>query len=243
MKSIRTKLREGRCQGIGRTYTPFYTSQEARSIGTSMFIPDPIEHRMVHLLSTSEVSFYYLLRWNDNTEYIREQYLLDGGYMNFLREMKGLPLAPPFTCYTTDFLVNEKDGGQHAYSVKSSEQEFDINSRKYRGRTHAYDRLIIRQLLEKEYWESQGIPFTIITGDRLNRIKARNIEQVFGYYNDLVITTREQKLMYLIAHKYYQVPMDEEILNPRKLLETVPFEIDSTYERMRRVYGEPDYGI
>lgn len=231
MKSSKNKIKEGRCQGIGESYVPFYTANEARSIGTASMIPDPIEHRMVHVLSTTEEDLYYLLRWDDRTLYIREQYLLNTERINDIRRQLGLKQCPQTTCYTTDFLVDHIDGTQHAYSVKWKMDVFNPNSVQYKGKKNRYAQMIERQKIEQLYWESQDVSFSIITSEHINRTLSKNINFVMGFYEPTFISTREQKLMYLIAHKIVEINMEETLINPKQLTESVSFDIDSMYEK------------
>lgn len=232
-KSNKKKLEEGRCQGIGPDYVPFYKANEGGSRGTASMIPDPVEQRMVHVLSDTEKMLYHLLRWDEETEHIREQYLLDADRINDVRRELGYSQVPKSACFTTDFLVDYRDGSQHAYSVKFSSQQFDVKSREYAGRESAYARLIERQNTERLYWESQGVPFSIVTRDDLmkHRIQIKNIAFIMQFYNPLFITNTEQKLLYLIAHHIVIVPMEEEFINPKQLAECMTFDIDAVYEK------------
>lgn len=231
MKSTKKKLAEGRCTGIGPDYVPFYTANEARSIGTASLIPDPFEGRMVSVLSTTEADFYYDTRWDDRVEHIREQYLLDTDLVNKVRQSLGLRPVSSQTCYTTDFLIDYKDGSQHAYSIKWKADEFREDSIRYKGRRNRYAGLIERQNIERLYWESQNVGFSIVTSEDINHVLAKNVAYVMGFYDDLFIHTTEQKLMYLIAHKIVTVPMDTSYLNPKELAERMEFDIDAAYER------------
>lgn len=225
------KIQEGRCQGIGPAYVPFYLASEAKSMGTASMIPDMIEGRMIHTLSTTETDFYWLLRWSDDTLHIREQYLLNRAYVNDVRISLGLKQVPANCCYTTDFLVDLIDGSQRAYSVKFKAADFDPNNIKYAGSKKKYATLIERQNIERLYWESQGIPFAIITSELINRTYSKNIAYVMGFYNPLLICNSEQKLMYLIAHKIVRVNMEHEKLNPKQLLEQLNLDVDVLYEK------------
>lgn len=231
MKSTKNKIAEGRCTGIGPDYVPFYTANEARSIGTASLIPDPFEGRMVSVLSTTEADFYYVTRWDEQVEHIREQYLLNTEYVNEVRRSLGLKPVSSETCYTTDFLIDYKDGSQHAYSIKWKADEFNQDSLRYQGRKNRYAQLIERQNIERLYWESQNVGFSIVTNEDINHVLAKNVAYVMGFYDDLFITTTEQKLMYLIAHKIISVPMDRFKLNPRELVQRMDFDIDAVYER------------
>lgn len=226
------KIQEGRCQGIGPAYVPFYLASEAKSMGTASMIPDMIEGRMIHTLSTTETDFYWLLRWSDDTLHIREQYLLNRAYVNDVRISLGLKQVPANCCYTTDFLVDLIDGSQRAYSVKFKAADFDPNNIKYAGSKKKYATLIERQNIERLYWESQGIPFAIITSETINRTYSKNIAYAMGFYNRLLICNSEQKLMYLIAHKIVRVDMEHEKLNPKRLLEQLDIDVDTLYEKV-----------
>lgn len=226
------KIQEGRCQGIGPAYVPFYLASEAKSMGTASMIPDMIEGRMIHTLSTTETDFYWLLRWSDDTLHIREQYLLNRAYVNDVRISLGLKQVPANCCYTTDFLVDLIDGSQRAYSVKFKAADFDPNNIKYAGSKKKYATLIERQNIERLYWESQGIPFAIITSETINRTYSKNIAYAMGFYNRLLICNSEQKLMYLIAHKIVRVDMEHEKLNPKRLLEQLNIDVDTLYEKV-----------
>lgn len=230
-KTNMKKIQEGRCTGIGANYVPFYLASEAKSMGTASMIPDAFEGRMIHTLSTVETDFYWLLRWSDDTLHIREQYLLNHEHVNDVRMTLGLKRVSSNTCYTTDFLVDLVDGMQRAYSVKFKAADFDPNNIKYAGSKKKYATLIERQNIERLYWESQGIPFAIITSETINRTYSKNIAYAMGFYNRLLICNSEQKLMYLIAHKIIRVDMEHEKLNPKRLLEQLNIDVDALYEK------------
>ena len=103
MKSHKRKIEEGRCQGYGKDYTPFILVREYKGRGTASVIWDPFEERLIHCLSQTEVAVYETIRWQDNVEHIREQYLLDTDRMNAIAEELGMKKAP---WWTTDFLVD-----------------------------------------------------------------------------------------------------------------------------------------
>ncbi|MCC8045733.1 MAG: TnsA endonuclease N-terminal domain-containing protein [Clostridiales bacterium] len=232
-KSVKTKLKESRCQGIGPDYVPFYMANEGGSSGTCSMIYDPREGRMVHCLSRTETMCYRMLTWQRDVLHIREQFLLDHDLVNEAREKLGYSRIPETLVYTTDFLVTYRDGHEAAFSVKYSEKEFDRNSKQYEGREYRYDSLVMRQNTEREYWESQGVSFSIVTRELLMKYQIRimNIALVMGFYDEIYISSKEQKLLYLIAHHYVDVDMDTEPLNPKKLAASMPFDIDAVYEK------------
>ncbi|MGN0313451.1 MAG: TnsA endonuclease N-terminal domain-containing protein [Fusicatenibacter sp.] len=236
MRSYKKRIEEGRCQGIGANYVPLMTAREARSRGTSSIIYDPIEGRQIHTLSTVETNFYHMLRWNPEVLHIREQFLLDTEHMNKIAKEFGVPRAQ---YYTTDFLVDYKDGSKHAYSVKYSRDIFNINNSAYRGKEEKFYSLIKRQLMEKIYWESYGAGFSIITKEDINLDLVINVKNVMSCYQEFRVVNKTQKLMYLIAHRYISVPMDKGRLNFQELADKADFDIEDLYEKAitaREVY-------
>ncbi len=227
-KTDKAKVKEGRCQGIGPAYVPYHKVNEARSIGTATMVPDPYEGRTIHLLSQAEADLYYTLRWDPMVLHFREQFLLDGALINEARMQLGLkPVRELY--YTTDLLVDYTDGRRIAFSVKSSKREFDPNDIQYKGREHCYAHLIERQNIERIYWENQGVPFFIVTRDGLDLTFARNVRFVMGYWDGSFCQTREQKMMWLVAHRIIEVPMRGGYLNPKKLSADAPFDIEAMF--------------
>lgn len=239
MKSVKKKIEEGRCQGIGSSYIPLILVEEARSIATATRIPDPIEGRDVHTMSTTETMLYWHIRWDENVRYIREQLLLDSDRINEVRETLGLGRTKSY--YSTDFLIDYKDGSQKAYSVKWKRSAFDRNDTEYDGYSSRYYALINRQNIERVYWEEQGVPFSIVTREDLDRTYAANVELVMGYYKPDFIVGRHQKLAYLIAHRIITVDMKGGYLDFERLLSETKIDIDTTYElavRMKKALME-----
>ena len=232
-KSNKAKLAEGRCQGIGAEYVPFYKANEGGGRATCSMIPDPIEGRMVHCLSDTESMLYYLLRWNTDVVHIREQYLLDHELVNKVRAELGYSKVSPMACYTTDFLVDFDDDRQVAYSVKYRKSDFLPTSRVYRGRQRAYIDLIERQNTERAYWEALGVPFHVVTRDDLmeHRIFIKNVAFVQGFWDEMNVCNTDQMLLYLICHHIIEVPMDEEFINPRKLVQSMGFDVQALFEK------------
>ncbi len=237
-KSNETRIKEGRCRGYGKDYKPFYTANERSSRGTSSLIWDPIDKRMVSVLSNVERNFFYHLRWDDSIVSIREQYLLDIDAVNRALNNLGRRAVPKDRCYTTDFLVDCIDGTEHAYSVKWDREVFNPDSIRYVGRPRAYEKMKKRQEMEAEYWRLKDVPFSIVTGDDFDQFEAENISFILGFYGEDYIVTGEQKLLYLIAHKAIAVPLNEDRLNPHNLLAAFPYNIDDAYEAFRETEKE-----
>ena len=232
-KTDKVKLTENRCQGYGSDYVPFHKANEGGGRATCYMIPDPIEGRMVHCLSDTEAMFYYLIRWNQEVVHIREQYLLDYERVCEVRRELGYKVPNKLCCYTTDFLVDFRDGRQQAHSVKFRDEDFNPNSKVYQGRGYAYVHLIERQNTEKRYWESLGVPFYIVTRDRLmeHRTFIKNVAFIEKFWDEEAVVTEEQMLLYLMAHHIVEFPLDEEFINPKKLTKMVNFDIQKVFEQ------------
>lgn len=108
---------------------------------------------------------------------------------------------------------------------------FNPRSIQYKGKRNKYAQMIERQKIEQLYWESQGVPFSIITAEHINRTLAKNISFVMSFYEPTFISSTEQKLMYLIAHKIVEIDMEDSLINPKQLAETMAFDIDAMYEK------------
>ena len=73
-KSTKSLLKDyAKHGGSIENYRPFLKSNGGGSRGTVSLVPDPIEHRMIHLLSDTESMMYYFLRCDENVAHIREQ--------------------------------------------------------------------------------------------------------------------------------------------------------------------------
>ncbi|MBQ6361847.1 MAG: Tn7 transposase TnsA N-terminal domain-containing protein [Lachnospiraceae bacterium] len=232
MKRRKRQVLEGRGTGGGPDYVPLLKANEARSIGTACMIQDPIASRTVHVMSTVEKELFYLLRWNQEVEDIREQYLMDMDKVSIIAEKYGLGPVNKRLPYTLDFLVTYRDKSRPAtaYSVKASEKVFRKNSREYRGNEKKYRKIMNRITLEKIYWEEEGCEYKVIVSEDINHILASNIELVMNYYDRRRVINTTHKLIYLIAHRYVDVPLDKERLKPNRLICDFPYCVDQLYE-------------
>lgn len=223
-KSDRKKLEEGRCLGEGREYVGFLKANEAKSIGTASEIWDPIEKRTVDVLSQSEKTLFWCLRYSDRVAEIREQMLMNASIVEEICRCRGFRI--PTNILSTDFLVTHTDGTSVAYSVKADRDEFHRDSDRYRLHPNHYNKLLIRQSIECDYWKRNGTDFRIIFGSDLNKVYARNIEICMGWYDRCYVTDTESKLKYLLAHKWIDLPMDTEPLRFARLAQMMKDEIE-----------------
>lgn len=239
-KSEQQRRKENRSRGRGIYYEAFHKANESRSSGESSIIFDPIAGRQVHTLSRGETDCFWLLRWRDDVNEIREQYEIPLNEINDLKrelndELGRKVFHPTNDAMTTDFLVDFKDGRQIAISLKGESEVFAES--KSECQREEYEKLIRRIYVEKVYWERRGVAFFLVTSDRLNHTLSSNIQLVMHYYNPIWVTTREHKLMYLIARKIIPINFEDEKFDVRRYIEKIDLDIDAIYEKARNYYG------
>lgn len=198
---VRKKIpRSQRGTGRGKDYIPYIFVEESGSLGTTSNPIDWKNGRVMELLSQAEYWWYLQLRWDDDVIDIREQFPLcrEDMFAIAKKEHMDFPWLQAVTL-TTDFLVTYKDGKDKALSVKSSIKDLDD------------DKVLIRQYLEKLYWESKGIPWDIVFKEDLPRQRIKNIGSVTQYYSKKYIHDKHSVIKHLIANKEIIVDMDSQI--------------------------------
>lgn len=205
-KSDINKILEGRCRGQGASYVGFKKVNESHSTGTATQIYDPIANRIVDTLSVGETTFFWLMRFDDNVEEIREQIYLVPDIIAKVAIQLGIRV--PQHVLTTDFLVKFRNGSLKAFSIKPTREIFD---KKHYHNISSWERLVRRQILEKRYWEMLGVQWELVFSDELNVKKANNISSIMKCYNSKNVTSPDHMYRYLLAHKYVVTEMDSYI--------------------------------
>ncbi len=189
--------------GTGADYKPYITTSEFNSQGTTSVIKDWKTGRGVHCLSQGEMLLYYILRWDDSNEDIREQFPLD--YEDTVSIAENMNIKPPQDIMTTDMLVTKSNGALIAYSVKAS------------------NNLSKRQLellcIEKQYWINKGIDYHLVFKSDLNRVYASNIRLVTEFYDASRVFDTISALKHKIAIKEIAVDMETKLLDTEALNE------------------------
>ena len=93
---------------------------------------------------------------------------------------------------TTDFLVTEKDGSLHAYSVKADR--------------NLSERTLQLLSIEKMYWITAGVKFDILFKTDVNRILASNVRLVTEFYDPTFVFDKYSAIKHKIANK--EIPFD-----------------------------------
>lgn len=218
--SVKTKQKRHMGEGTQGGYRAGIRQRELRQgLGQRAEIYWPQFRRSIQLMSLNEQWEAYLLMWDIRMVDIQEQYPLN------LKETVALCrhfyIKHPKdeqTPMTTDFLFTyiDDDGykKQKAISVKDDEAVVfsGIDDPKVA-------RTVEKQFIEMTYWQTHGIPFEIVFGSDINKIKANNIRTVMRCWDPVDISCKQHLICYFIAHRYLQVDMDAEPLDIQILVD------------------------
>ena len=209
------KLKAGRGKGKGKYYRPWIYCRDLMSYGLRSKLVDWKHGRSLQLMSDGERSMYITLRWNDTVEDIREQYPLR--LEDTLRIAKELKIRHPMkdgkpVIMTTDFYVTMTNGSYRAYAFKDDREAFDPEYCTEDNKKKKAKRTAEKLLIEKVYWETQGIKWTLVLKEHLDTNYVDNISRVVEYYNDPP-HDRISCIKKMIAHKEIEVDMRGKLLD------------------------------
>ena len=192
--------------GVGKDYVPYISTAKLNSLGTTSVIRDWKTGRGVHCMSQGEAYWYYVLRWDDSNEDIREQFPMKQEETTKIAKDNGIrPAQNGNSVMTTDFLVTEANNALHAYSVKDNR--------------NLEERTLQLLCVEKIYWESQGIPFTLLFKTDVNTVLATNIRLATEFYDARNVFDEISAIKHNIANKEWSIDMAGQILQNRDFLE------------------------
>lgn len=193
-------------EGEGKDYKPYITTSEFNSLGTTSVIVDWKTGRGVHCLSQGETYWYYILRWDNNNIDIREQFPMKREETIKIAERMGFK-HPGNDEYimTLDFLTTEADGKFHAYSIKPDKEALT-------------DRALEILCIEKMYWESQGVPYSLLFKTDANLVLVHNIRDVVRFYNIQDVFDERSLIKHRIARKEIKIDMSDKDLMKHVIL-------------------------
>lgn len=172
---IKRWKKEGRGQGHGKDYKPWYTAKQIPSHGKT-HRPRGIKTGREHLLLSDWEYFYFLLvDWTTLVADIREQFpLLDIDETVEIATELGVehPIEPNtglLKVITTDFFLDFHDNSELAVSFKP-----------YKKIT---EREIEKMEIERVYWQRRGIAWELITDKDVPVVYAKNIDYVHSTFN------------------------------------------------------------
>lgn len=165
------KLKKGRGQGHGQSYTPFLYTREVPSLGKASRIKGWKTGRVHHFLSTLESDYFYALEWSSVITDIREQFPLPLDATNKITER--LSIRHPFDpkknepcVVTTDFLIDVGADGHNKQMARTVKYSSELND----------PRTIEKFEIERTYWCEQGVDWGIVTELEIPKALAQNVE-------------------------------------------------------------------
>ena len=200
------RYRQHRGEGTGANYKPWIKIRDFGSQGTASNVIDYKHGRTMQLLSQGEVYYYYLLRWRDDVEDIREQFPLDlADTVEIANKLEIMHPKDDKTRMTTDLLVTKTNGQLEAYSIKTNKSELDN------------PRTAEKIYIEKLYWESRGVPFFIKFKDDVNKILVQNIIDVVSCYDVKNVHAIQDDIRFRIAHKEISLNLEAGPIDYKKI--------------------------
>lgn len=211
--SEKTKHKQKRALGAGRDYTSYVKSSELPGHKSNTYVErDWKTGRAVHLLSGGEQKMYYILRFRDDVLDVREQFPLPlESTLEIVSKYKGFrhprnrygELVP----YTTNFLVDLKNGQQEAYSVKYSLE--DLKKKENENQ--------VRNLyVQREYWTSIGVAFRQVFTIDMNDALFQNIYRVVSFYDPDTVCCTVDLFKHMVARKLIRIDMESKVFTPKE---------------------------
>ena len=228
-------IKEGRGQGVGSNYKPWFSVRDVASEGRSHRVYGHLTNRTHHLLSDLELATFLLLQWRPTTTDIREQFPLDPTYTKQISVDAGIthPFHAGVIQYmSSDFVVNtkEEDRPVFALQVKPSSKLED-------------KRTVEKLEIERRYWLQKEIPWFLITEKQIPSAVFKNIEWLYSLqtenddeadykhleqYSAWILQNTNLKIIDLCKDldSSYSLPIGESLFQLRSLLAKRYFHFD-----------------
>ena len=188
-KKINERIQQGYGQGEGKDYTPWLVVGDFSSDGQCNRVLGTKTGRLHDFFSKLESNYFNFLDWQDEVIDIREQVPLfpvceteaiaasvgvKHPYNNKLK----------ISCVmTTDFLFSIKSGGKITFHARSVKYVKDLEN----GRTQE------KMSIEREYWESRGVEFDVITENSIDQEKCASLRRFLDHYTFPLSGIMEEK--------------------------------------------------
>lgn len=183
-------LSEGRGQGKREQYRPWLKVSDIPSRGRSTRIYSHKANRIVHLLTDTQLRYFYLLEWSKSTTDINEQFplldmeaIIDQLDEPLLKRLKDRKTNVPHVMLTTFLVTAINEQGEEFQFARTIKDASELE----KGQT------IERLELQRRYWNSRNIDFGIVTPNEIPIEKSKNIEWVLPALNigDYGLTEQE----------------------------------------------------
>ena len=174
--TIKKWIAQGRGQGHGKNYTPWFRARDVPSNGYVNRILGWKTKRRHEFLSNLEASYFYVLEWSPSVSDVREQFPLNREETLAIAHECGIkhPTIPGTrepAVMTTDFLVDVTHNGsttEHARTIKPAQF---LSS----------ERILEKFEIERQYWLRHKVDWAIVTDRDIPVDIVKNIEWVHPY--------------------------------------------------------------
>jgi len=169
---IERRIKEGRGQGRGKDYKPWFTVQDVPSTGLATRIFGWKTGRVHHLFSQLELKDFLIKDWANHVVDIREQFPLLP-LEETLDIAKGCGIRYPSVAgtkqpivLTTDFVVTIANGLERVDQARAVKYSVDLSSK----------RTLEKLELERRYWQARNVDWGIVTERDISHVLAKNVE-------------------------------------------------------------------
>lgn len=177
-EKIARYINEGRGQGELSEYIPWLKIQDFNSNGNVTRLMGWKTKRQHEFLSNLELGYFYLLDWSEDVYDIREQYPLDRELTFKIAKDKGISHSIDNTTntvivMTTDFFITVLKNNKKTFIARTVKPSEFLEDK----------RVIEKFEIEREYWNSKGVDWGIITEKELTESLIKNIQWVHKHYS------------------------------------------------------------
>jgi len=205
-------IKEGRGQGEGINYKPFWTITDFPTYGRASRILGFKTGRIHHFFSDIEKNLFLLLDFdeNNNISDIREHYpllnleeIIDTCEDLRLDRFKDKQTGEKYIITTTFLITLKGISGKVKHVAISVKGSSELNK----------DITIQRLEIERRFWEEKNIPWAIITDKEIPKIKCKNIEWIHSTLRDSEEfgISNEKRTYYKETLKNLLENMDDEV--------------------------------
>lgn len=173
-------LAEGRGQGKKEQYRPWLTVSDIPSRGRSTRIFSHKANRIVHLLTDTQLRYFYLLEWSEAIIDINEQYpclhmetIHDQLDENLVKRLIDKQTGIPHVMLTTFLVSAINDQGMEYQFARTLKDAAELEKKA----------TIERLELQRLYWKSRNVDFGIVTSNEIPVQRSKNIEWVMPAFN------------------------------------------------------------
>ncbi|MGG2014053.1 TnsA endonuclease N-terminal domain-containing protein [Bacillus sp. S10(2024)] len=219
-RKIKRYVQQGRGKGRLESYKPWLTIHDFSSKGLVSRVNGWKTNRVHHFFSNLELHLFYILEWSDEVIDIQEQFPLGRERTMEIADQKGIahPIDPKtkvLIVMTSDFLITIKKDNVIYKIVRSVKPKNQLQNK----------RVIDKLEVEREYWESVGVDWGIVTEDELPKVLIHNIELFHPYYWIETLGSVSEKQQTLLRDV-----LKERILNANKSILAVTQEFDIEFD-------------